>query len=153
MEYTLDTIIIYTMPAGTTHIVHPSQLGLEQGMDVIIERSVPKEATSYRIAHRDDLPKDREFRDAWTDKFDTPTVDIDLDKAKIIHLDRLRAERDDKLKELDVEVIKALGQKDDKQLQILENEKEMLRTIPERFQTIDIQTVDQLKSIKLDNLL
>lgn len=80
------------------------------------------------------IPENRIFRDAWTIK-DNEIV-IDHKKAENIHLDRIRKARNDKLKVLDVETLKALTNPE--KLQEIERQKQSLRDLP--------------KTIKLTNL-
>ncbi len=64
-----------------------------------------KEVESWREIDLEHLPKDRTFRDAWRDS--GKAVDIDMPKARDIHRNTLRALREPKLKELDIEYQKA----------------------------------------------
>lgn len=79
----------------------------EEVLDWIIKKDVP-EGKSYRVITKDALPNDRTFRNAWTDSNPTPTVDVDMTKAKEMHKDTLRVLRVPKLQALDVEYMRAL---------------------------------------------
>lgn len=56
---------------------------------------------SWRICSYDELPADRTFRNAWKDA--GKKVDVDMPKAREIHLERLRAARKELLRDLDDE--------------------------------------------------
>jgi hypothetical protein len=61
---------------------------------------VQAKVVSYRVIEDDKIPADRSFRNAWTDDNETPTVDINMEKARDIHLNRLREIRAKKFDEL-----------------------------------------------------
>lgn len=65
------------------------------------EQSPDDLCVSYREITPDMLPEDKDFRDAWTDGFDTPTIDVCFDTAKALTKARLRKERLPLLGELD----------------------------------------------------
>lgn len=89
-----------------------------------------KDFISYRIVSDDSLiPKDRYFRNAWTDDNPTDTVDIDMNKAINIKKDKLREIRKPLLEKLDVEYIKALEQADSDKITTIINKKQELRDI------------------------
>lgn len=68
-------------------------------LEEIIEKDVPKNV-EYRIVDISKIPSDRQFRNAWTDDFDTDTVDVDMNKARDIHMNNIRAARSKKFIEL-----------------------------------------------------
>ncbi len=80
------------------------------------------------------LPDDRAFRDAWevSKKGD---IKINEEKAKDIHLCRIREERNKKLKELDVETLKAINNAE--QLQKVEDKKQTLRNLPQNIKGLE----------------
>ncbi len=81
----------------------------------------------YRIADRSALPADRTFRNAWTDDKPTPTVDVDITKAKEIHKNRLRELRKPKLEALDIQFMQALEQGQD--TKAITAQKQVLRDV------------------------
>jgi len=78
----------------------------EEVLQFIINKDVP-EGAAYRITTIDKLPSDKSFRNAWTDNFDTETVDVDIEKAKELHKNTLRALRSPILAKLDVDYMRA----------------------------------------------
>lgn len=106
------------------------------------------------LSHRDmedgAIPKDREFREAWTDTTPEAVIDIDMPKARKIHLDRIRVKRNEKLAELDIEQIKASDQGRTTDLETIRSLKQALRDIPQVIAAkIDkAKTVDDLKKVQ-----
>lgn len=92
------------------------------------------------------LPADRTFRGAWIHG-GAGRVTIDMDKARPIQMDRIRAARDVRLRALDIETGKAVGKGDAAAAADIEARKQALRDIP---QTVDLSkavTPDDLKAI------
>lgn len=96
------------------------------------------------------LPETREWREAWTWKTSKPVIDIDMEKARAIHLNRIRLQRDEKLKELDVEVMKNITSP--KKIEKIEKEKQRLRYLPAALKTQlnKCRTVKDLKLTKVE---
>ena len=90
-------------------------------MEELAKKDVPS-GLDWRIVDVDKLPTDRIFRDAWTDDFDTETVDVDISKSKQIKMKEIRLIRDEKLKELDIETLKGVD---------VQTQKQQLRDIPQ----------------------
>lgn len=84
-----------------------------------------------------DIPSHRKFRNAWIRPLSKQGIEVDVSKAKEIHLDRIRRMRDKKLKDLDVEMLKNIT--NSKKLKEIDAEKQLLRDIP---QTIDLSNLD-----------
>jgi hypothetical protein len=133
-----NTRIVYTNDEGNLSVMIPidkSGLTLEQ----IIGLSIP-EGTDYHILDGSKLPQDRRFRDAWV--LDQGVVKEDLDKAKVIHMDRIRIYRDKKLAELDAEQSKRISM--DQDWSDIKTEKQRLRDIP---QTLDLSAVTDVEAL------
>jgi hypothetical protein len=86
---------------------------------------------SHREMPDDAIPIDRTFRDAWDDITLEPVIDIDMDKARSIHLDRIRKLRNAELARLDIEAIKAQDIGDEAGLIAVRQRKQELRDLPE----------------------
>lgn len=95
------------------------------------------------------VPTDRTFRGAW--QFNGAAVEIDMDAAKAIHKDNLRAERKPRLEALDVAYMKALeagtGAAE------IAAQKETLRNITDDDRIAAATTPDELKALNLTTLL
>lgn len=107
----------------------------------IAEKDVP-EGLEYRITDVSNIPSDRTFRNAWTDDNPTETVDVDMPKARIIHMDRLREIRDEKLVELDK---RKYGSEKDA-------ERQALRDMPTNTDLSIVTTPEELKAIMPNEL-
>jgi hypothetical protein len=139
--------IVYTNDDGVCCIIIPAD---ECGLSIIdiAMKDVP-EGKSYRIIDVSQLPSDRIFRNAWTDEYDTDTVDIHLDKAKNIKLDMLRSIRKPILDQLDISFMKSIELNNDSMKQDIINKKQALRDITKIALPDDI---DELKIFMPDIL-
>lgn len=116
-------------PASATYKLLLSS-GIDLSTDEKIWEHIIKQAKiedkNYRFVEEDRIPSDRSFRNAWTHVLDTDTVDVDIDKAKEIHKDTLRALRKPILEKLDIEYMIALEQGNiELQAEIKENKQEL----------------------------
>lgn len=94
------------------------------------------------------VPADRYFRGAWTWNTPDPKVDIDIEKARDIHMVNLRRDRNRKLEELDKETMKVIS--DPIRLAEVEKQKQALRDMPETIkpQLESATTTDEIKAVK-----
>lgn len=69
-------------------------------IEEIAKKDVP-DGVPYRITESSNLPKDRTFREAWTDDNPTETVDVYMEAAREVHMKRIRDVRNSELEELD----------------------------------------------------
>lgn len=99
----------------------------------------------WRIADKDLLPSDRTFRNAWTDSNPTDTVDIDMGRARDIHRQRLRRERQPLLAALDVEFTRAMEDDDKTRQSEIVRRKQALRDITRHPEIESAETPEQLK--------
>lgn len=110
----------------------------------------PGKYLNYREMEDSAIPTDREFREAWTDTTPEAVIDINMEKARIIHLDRIRVKRNAKLAFLDTEGIKAQDMGLIAELDEIRTKKQVLRDLPQTLQK-DLEaakTVDDLKIIQ-----
>ena len=106
--------LAYMQDNGTAAVVYAAdkvsieavlgELTDEQYRAHVIERSIPKGKTFLELPN-DWTPPDRDFRGAWT--VQGKAVDIDMEAARNIWRDRMRAARVSKLQALDVEFQRA----------------------------------------------
>lgn len=91
-------------------------------------QSAPAEfaPVSVRTVEDGAWPADRSFRAAWVDTGDD--VAVDMPKARVLHLARLRQERNDLLTALDAEMLRVIA--DAKALAEVEARKQVLRDLP-----------------------
>lgn len=145
-----DTRIAYKDADGNVSVVMPTPEFINSGgtMAQFLEHSVPDGAI-YEELHKDNIPTDRYFRNAW--KLEGKKVDIDRPKAEKIHMDKLRKIRDEKLKAEDIEYQKALEYRDDAKMNAVANRKKKLRDMPTNTDLSGL-TLDELKSFIPDVL-
>lgn len=91
-----------------------------------------------------ELPTDRYFRDAWEDQ--TTAVIVNMPKARIIHMTRIRKVRDQELASLDVPYLKALESGDGPEQQRIAALKQALRDIPQTFDLAKYRAPNTLKA-------
>ena len=92
---------------------------------------------NLRRIERSDLPKDRDFRNAWC-PCPEKKITVDMNKAKEIHMGKIRKARDVELKKLDIETLKG---KD------VQSQKQVLRDLPQTFDLSQATTPDELKAL------
>lgn len=137
----MSEVIIYTRPEdGGVSVVYPSG---ETTLETVLSQ-IPEGALNVRLATVDVLPKDREYREAWTDENPGQQVDVCMKKAKHIHMQRIRHARNKKLNELDVEQVRHI--QNPKKLQELEDRKQALRDLPAAFE-LKAENPDALRAL------
>lgn len=99
----------------------------------------------YRVGDDNDLPTDRYFRPAWEDQ--GVAVQVNMSKARAVHMGRIREERDLRLKALDADFIKAIEIGDAAEQQRVATLKQALRDIPQDFDLSMATTPEQLKAL------
>lgn len=135
----MSTIIVHNQTNGIAALTIPvldCGLTLEQ----IIDKDIPK-GVEYIVVDLSKLPKDFEFRDAWT--LQNKEVVVDFEKAKELTKKRLRHEREPLLAAQDVLFNKALETGADASAIVAE--KQRLRDITKLAD--QATTLEQLKNI------
>lgn len=89
-------------------------------------------------------PQDRTFREAWV--YTGGRIVVDMPRARMIHLTRLRVARDAALTELDVPFLRAVEDGNVAEQQRIREDKQRLRDLPEAFDLSTAQTADELKA-------
>ncbi len=95
------------------------------------------------------VPADRTFRDAW--QFEGDAITVDMDKAKDIHRDTLRAERAPRLSLLDVALMKVLETNGDNSEVVAA--KIALRDVTADAKIAAAKTPEELSALTLDALI
>jgi len=140
--------IIYTRPDGGVSIVVPtpefiaSFLTETEVMVAVQKTSVPVDAIDVETVEVLDIPTDRAFRDAWIKK--VGGVEVDMAKARSIHMNQIRKARDVELEKSDVPFMRALEAGDAEAQSRIAGEKQTLRDIPQTFD-LTARTPEQLK--------
>ena len=110
----------------------------------------PGKYISHREMPDEAIPTDRDFRNAWADTTPELVIDIDMTKARNIHLNNIRIKRNDELSKLDVEAIKAQDMGDTEALTRIRARKQELRDLPATLAPTlaSAVTTDELKAIQ-----
>ena len=99
-----DKRIVYQAENGIAVVVIPDPNFLAKGntMDNVLIKCVPENCRdSANVVEVDTVPSDRTFRNSWvTSK--GKSVEVDLDKAKVIAKEKVREARVPKFQELDI---------------------------------------------------
>lgn len=109
------------------------------------ERAVYPDPLEYREIAEADVPTDREFRDAWEDS--GAAINHNMDKARAIHMDRIRVMRDKELSKLDVAYQRADEIGDTDRKAAVAAEKQKLRDTPQTFDLTSAATPGELKNL------
>lgn len=126
--------IVFKNKDGSCGIIIPAK-NWEGKLKDLAKKDVPK-GLKYRVVKTSKVPIDRTFRDAWTDDLKTDTIDVDMKKARKIHMKKLRKKRDEKLAVLDVETMRGND---------VQSEKQILRDLPA---TIDLDVISNPDDLK-----
>jgi hypothetical protein len=108
----------------------------------IVEKSVPSDRSNVQFINDDDIPQDKEFRNAWIQNGNK--IDFDLEKARIIQLQRIREAREPKLRELDIDYMRLNESKQDTSEVVLK--KQLLRDITEPLKNMQLNSIEDVKS-------
>ena len=144
--------IVYTRPDGGVSVVAPAPdfvAGFKTEADAIAAvqaQNIPIDATNILECTVADIPINRTFRDAWErDLVGAVPIRTDMLQARVIHMGRIRAARDEKLKTLDGPWMRANGQGNAIEAGRIEAERQRLRDIP---QTLDLTAATTPETLK-----
>lgn len=140
-----NTRIVWEDAEGLKVLIPIANSGLT--LEQIIEKDVPK-GVDYVVTDKSEIPADRFFRDAW--KRDGQKIAVDMPKARVIHMRKIRLTRDKKLKDLDAETMKYMN--NNRKLDKVEVKKQTLRDLPASLQPLvdAAQTPEELKAVPLE---
>jgi len=103
-------------------------------------------AVSWRVSDASVThPTDRTFRDAWTDDNPGDQVDVDMPKARTIHMNRIRVVRDAELAKLDIAWSRAMAK--GVGADVIEAKRQKLRDLPQTFDLTSSATPEELKAM------
>lgn len=104
-------------------------------------------ALSWRMIDLKDVPTDRTYRNAWVDN--GRAVVHDMDKAKEIQRQRLRAQRAPALADLDGQWMRAMGMKDQATADAIESQRQAWRDAPADPRIDSAADVTDLKAMEV----
>ena len=131
----MSEVILYEHEGGIAVSVPAPNVDIQ----TVIARDIPQDC-DYNIVDSAKLPNDRTFRGAWT-----MDCTVDMDKAKDIWIDQIRIVRNERLKELDIEWMKAMENGENKEASNIAAVKQALRDVTERKDIHNCKTVASLK--------
>jgi hypothetical protein len=144
----MDNCIAWERPDGGITIEYFGEGQKERALLQTAERLLQKYGAPA-IPHEIDSvvlpepPEDERFFNTWEWGIDRPVVN--LNKARIIHMDAIRIVRDEELKKLDVEFLIALENGDIPKQEKIVSQKKILRDIPQLFDLDLYNTPEELK--------
>jgi len=107
-------------------------------MEHLVEKW-PKEKVLDILSHKDisleDIPNDREWRNAWDDISKDTKVNINVDLAKEVALEKLRLRRKPLLEKLDKDYLIAMERGED--TKPITDKKQALRDVTNKLKSID----------------
>jgi hypothetical protein len=129
-------VIIHESDDGLVVISPASHLNINEAAEYLVPVG-----TKYKIVEDNQLPDDPDFWGAWT-------IDckVSIKKAKEIWKNKMRLVRDQKLKALDIEWMKAMENGEVKVASSIAAKKQMLRDVTEREDFRKLKTLKQIKS-------
>jgi len=139
--------LVFANPDGSCTISNITAEMLDENFQ--LKKDLFKE--EYRMVPVSNFPT--ELREAWTDDFNTDTVDIHNEKAREILLQQIRNSRLPKFAELDIESLRALEDGDIEWLQDIREKKQILRDITNPLKNFVIKkfncpkTLEKLKEL------
>jgi len=110
----------------------------------------PEKYISHRDMPDEVIPTDRDFRNAWADTTPELIIDVDMAKARAIHLESIRIKRNAELSKLDIQATKAQDIGDADALTEIRARKQELRDLPVTLapSLASAVSVDALKAIQ-----
>lgn len=147
--------IAYTRQDGGMNIVNAApkeQLEIklgpltdEQYREHVSKRSLPIDAIDVSELPDDWAPPDREFRDAW--RHSNGVVNIDMESARNIWRNKIRAARKPLLSKLDVDYMRADERGDTSAKDLIAKNKQELRDAPQDPAIDAAQTPEDLMAV------
>lgn len=133
-----DGSVVITTPVGDAKIE-----------DIVARMSFPGfTPVKWKEIDPASVPTDREFRNAWT--YNGKRFDHDIEKAREVHKDNLRARRAKLFERLDLEVSVATARGDSAEAARLENRRQKLRDITKDPRIASAKSIADLRKIEVE---
>lgn len=98
----MSDIVILNDSEGKACMIYPTPNATKKQTLDEYATNLLHPSTSYDIVDATVVPADFYFRNAWTWNSTTQVIDIDMTKAKVIHLEKLKIKRKEKWKTMGV---------------------------------------------------
>lgn len=115
-----------------------------EAIQTICDKDKPVESTAVHVIEEAGIPADRTFRGAWEAR--AKTIQVNMPKARVIHMDKIRRVRNDELAKLDVPFMRAVESGDTAEQARIAASKKKLRDIPQAFSLDAFDTPEKLKA-------
>ena len=139
-----NKIIVYQGEDGVAKVVHPTS-SYSGTMDDLLKKVVPENCQdSADIVEVDTVPSDRTFRNAWVTE-QGKSVEVDLDKSKVLAKEKVRQARTPKFAELDVAYQRADEDSDADAKKAVADKKTVARDATKNTKITGASDVDKLK--------
>jgi hypothetical protein len=132
-----------TIPAYTDRI-RPSDETEDDFLAGVIARAVPAGVPTRLVDDSDPGLQDRTFRNAFEDT--GVAVQVNMPKARVIHMDRIRQKRNEELQKLDIPFMMASERNDQEAVSKIATQKQKLRDIPQKYDLSGFKTPEKLKA-------
>lgn len=134
---------------GQLKVVIPAPDFISRGgtLSDIIAKVIPQ-GISHQIIDTTNVLSDRTFRNAW--KAGTEKIEVDMPKARLIHMESIRKERNKELEASDKELAKEL--ETGPASKNLKDRRQALRDLPATFDLSLATTPEELKALWPSNL-
>lgn len=140
--------IVYNGPTGVAVLLRCSDHFIAmfeseaEGLDAIIAKDVP-EGVAYKIIDDDHgLPSSLDFRNAWV--LAAGNVEVDMPRARVIHMERIKVARTKALDDLDIPFMRALEAGDVALQTSIASAKQALRDLPQTINLDQFETPEAL---------
>jgi len=147
----MENVIVYTQADGVVAVCIPALEDRREGeteeqhFERAAKRAIPADAQHVRTISRDELPKSRSWRDAWT--HDGKTISVDMPRAREILRNKMRKQRAKMLRKLDQEQLMGIVQGRDADVKQMEAVKQTLRDVTEDPSIEAAQTPEELDKV------
>jgi hypothetical protein len=122
----------------------PAGMSVAGEVAKFLESNPQFDYVSHRVIPNEAVPTDREYRDAFCDVTPEPVIDVDIEKAREIHKDKLRRMRKPLLAALDLEM--AMAFRNPALQDEIEARRQTLRDVTADPAIVAASTIEELKA-------
>lgn len=130
---------IFTRADGRVEVMTPVIDDMEK-----VRADIPIDAQNIQEVDAKDIPTDRTFRDAWK-QGDNGLPEVDMPKARVIHMKRIREARVAVFEKLDLDYMRADEAANGVEKADVAAKKQALRDLPVTFKLEAYETPEALK--------